>query len=106
MSARGRVTSPESRPHKTRHGLQDGFDVPAPIRYLGCSGPGAPRPPNAQTLVLISSACLLKLASRDEICCTAALPEICSLFTTLPPLCQALTRQNADEASDSRAGNA
>ena len=33
--------------------------------------------------VLISSACLLKLASWDEICCAAALPKICSLFTTV-----------------------
>lgn len=67
--------------------------------------------------VLISSACLLKFASRDEMCSAAALPEICTLFTSLslsiplsllplpefdPGLLREREREkNTDEASDS-----
>lgn len=40
--------------------------------------------------VLISSACLLKLAPWDEMCCMAALPEISAQQSEL--LCQSLTR--------------
>lgn len=42
--------------------------------------------------VLISSACLLKLASRDEMCWAAVLPELLTIYNS-PSLCQGVTPQ-------------